>query len=757
MLSALPSLLPFVPVIKGGGQEAIVRQAVQLLCADEQLSQLEPLLAFFASFVLSTRLVQQIMRRDMAVYNSRPRKRLNKLKVIRIYPSRRGIMRSRRLPTWLHFAFSALLGAALTTAGSHLFNGSRISSNNYLAQGLDLRKQGKVSEAIAIYQKALEIYPNNALAYVNLGNALSEQGKLDEAIAAYNKALNINPKSAIAYWGLGNALSKQEKLDEAIAAYRKVINIDPKDATAYKYLGMALSKQGKIDEGLAAYRKALTIDPNDATSYASLAVELSNQEKIDEAIAAYRKALTIDPNNALAYYGMGLALSKQGKIDEAITAYRKAIELEPDKTHNADVYLKLGAALSKQNKLEEALTAYRKAIELKPDKNNFNPYLSLGNALFDQGKLDEAIALFQKAIQLDPENTYAYNYLGMALSEQGKLKEGIAAYRRVIQLDPNSEYAYDSLCYALQQQGKFSEAIEQCKRANRLSQDRWLRSCRVENGAEGMEHGAGEKNPENSLFPMLYDPCLRMLMPPNMIVENLKEAERLLAFQQNPQLSVMPEHLPSPKDEPLVALKRSVVRVIAKSPATWGIGTGWLVKREGNKAWIVTNRHVVTKKDEQQLDEQIEVEFYSTPPPGQFRKRRPARIAKITAANDPLDLAVLEVTGIPENIQSLPISSKAVALKTPIRVIGHPNTGTDWTVAKGEVSNETDQQLQLSAIVAPGISGGPVLDQQNFVVGVAFQTNPFCNQNSEVEGRAGCGIALPMKPVREQLHSWGIR
>jgi superkiller protein 3 len=664
-------------------------------------------------------------------------------------------MRSRRLPTWLHFAFSALLGAALTTAGSHLFNGSRISSNNYLDQGLDLRKQGKVSEAIAVYQKALEIYPNNALAYVNLGNALSEQGKQKEALTAYNKALNINPKSAIAYWGLGNALSEQGKLDEAIAAYRKAINIDPNDATAYNYLGMALSKQGKIDEGLAAYRKALTIDPKDATPYASLAVVLRNQGKIDEGLAAYRKALEIYPNNAPAYYGMGLALSKQGKIDEAIAAYRKAIELEPDKTHKAKLYLSLGAALSKQNKLEEALTAYRKAIELKPDKNNFNPYLSLGNALFDQGKLDKAIALFQQAIKLDPENTYAYNYLGMALSEQGKLKEGIAAYRQVIQLYPNSEYAYDSLCYALQQQGKFSEAIEQCKRANRLSQDRWLRSCRVENGAGSIKHGAGEKSPENSLFSMLYDPCLTMLMPPNMIVENLKEAERLLAFQQNPQLSVMPEHLPSPKDEPLVALKRSVVRVIAKSPADWGIGTGWLVKREGNKAWIVTNRHVVTKEDQQQLEEQIELEFYSTPP-SQFRKRRPARIAKITAANDPLDLAVLEVTGIPENIQSLPISSKSVALNTPIRIIGHPSTGTDWTVAKGEVSNETDQQLQLSAIVAPGISGGPVLDQQNFVVGVAFQINPFCNQNSEVEGRAGCGIALAMKPVREKLDSWGI-
>jgi predicted transposase YdaD len=49
-----------------------VRQAVQLLRTDEQLSELEPLLAFFASFVLSSRLVQQIMRWDMAVLLESP-------------------------------------------------------------------------------------------------------------------------------------------------------------------------------------------------------------------------------------------------------------------------------------------------------------------------------------------------------------------------------------------------------------------------------------------------------------------------------------------------------------------------------------------------------------------------------------------------------------------------------------------------------------------------------------------------------------
>jgi len=69
---SLPPLLPFVPILKGGNQELLVRQALRQLRADQKLSELEPLLAFFASFVLETPLVQQIMRWDMTVLRESP-------------------------------------------------------------------------------------------------------------------------------------------------------------------------------------------------------------------------------------------------------------------------------------------------------------------------------------------------------------------------------------------------------------------------------------------------------------------------------------------------------------------------------------------------------------------------------------------------------------------------------------------------------------------------------------------------------------
>lgn len=68
----LPSLLPFVPILKGGENESTIREALRLLQRDEQLNQLETVLAFFATFVLDSALVQQIMRWDMTVLRSSP-------------------------------------------------------------------------------------------------------------------------------------------------------------------------------------------------------------------------------------------------------------------------------------------------------------------------------------------------------------------------------------------------------------------------------------------------------------------------------------------------------------------------------------------------------------------------------------------------------------------------------------------------------------------------------------------------------------
>ena len=68
----LDALLPFVPVMKGGGTPQFVQRALVELQKNNKLVELESLLGFFASFVLETDVIQQIMRWDMTVLRESP-------------------------------------------------------------------------------------------------------------------------------------------------------------------------------------------------------------------------------------------------------------------------------------------------------------------------------------------------------------------------------------------------------------------------------------------------------------------------------------------------------------------------------------------------------------------------------------------------------------------------------------------------------------------------------------------------------------
>lgn len=70
--NAVPTLLPFVPVLQNGANEATITQALRVMRTSEQLEQFDTLLGFFASFMLDKALVQNIMRLDMAILQESP-------------------------------------------------------------------------------------------------------------------------------------------------------------------------------------------------------------------------------------------------------------------------------------------------------------------------------------------------------------------------------------------------------------------------------------------------------------------------------------------------------------------------------------------------------------------------------------------------------------------------------------------------------------------------------------------------------------
>ena len=116
--------------------------------------------------------------------------------------------------------------------------------------------------AIKYYKKALEIKPDYAEAYYNMGIALKDNGDLDAAIDSYKKALEIKPDYVGAYFNTGNILKDTGDLEAAIDSYKKALEIKPDHAEAYNNIGLTLKDKGDLEEAINSYKKALEINPD---------------------------------------------------------------------------------------------------------------------------------------------------------------------------------------------------------------------------------------------------------------------------------------------------------------------------------------------------------------------------------------------------------------------------------------------------------------------------------------------------------------
>lgn len=92
-----------------------------------------------------------------------------------------------------------------------------------------------------------------------IGNILQDQGKISDAIFMYQKAITINPKFYKAYYNLANIYLEQDKYYLAIENYRKANKSNPEFAYAYYNLGCAYLKIGDLKKAKIVFLKAIEL------------------------------------------------------------------------------------------------------------------------------------------------------------------------------------------------------------------------------------------------------------------------------------------------------------------------------------------------------------------------------------------------------------------------------------------------------------------------------------------------------------------
>jgi tetratricopeptide (TPR) repeat protein/tRNA A-37 threonylcarbamoyl transferase component Bud32 len=302
----------------------------------------------------------------------------------------------------------------------------------------------------------------NAIELYNQGNTLIQLQRYQEALATYEKAIDIKPDYPQALYGQGKALFQLKKYQESLIAYDQAIQIQPNYLEAWTNRGFVLVRLKRYSEAIATVDKALQLKNDEPQVWQLKGDIFIKISQYNDAIKAYEQAINFQADNPELWYKKGLAFQNLKQYEEAITAYKKTVELKPD---HESAWYNLGNCLVNLNRYEFALQAYDQAVQY--NQNNSAAWLSRSNILMTLRRYPEAIDSFTQVIKTNPQQYQAWYNRGWALHQVKRYGEAIESYKKAISLKNNDYLVWYNLGNTQYNLQKYQEAIASYNKAIR--------------------------------------------------------------------------------------------------------------------------------------------------------------------------------------------------------------------------------------------------------------------------------------------------
>lgn len=220
-----------------------------------------------------------------------------------------------------------------------LYNEIPQSSESYntlqIKKASDYMMLQDYKSAEKILKKVLEKNPQNFQANLDLGDILRLQGKFSDAINYYGKALSLmpqeNPNSWVIYYALGIAYEQNGNWEQAESSLKQALILSQNHYYVQNYLGYSWLKQGKnIEDALTLIADAYSQASNDGHITDSLGWAFYQIGDYENAVYYLEKASELEPANALISAHLGDAYWQNNRKSEAVFQWNHTLKMKDD-------------------------------------------------------------------------------------------------------------------------------------------------------------------------------------------------------------------------------------------------------------------------------------------------------------------------------------------------------------------------------------------------------------------------------------------
>ena len=366
-------------------------------------------------------------------------------------------------------------------------------------QGIAYASKGDARDALAAFQQALKISPDNIAALAGAAQIEYQAGS-QAAVPLLNHLLQVRPGDptasamlAVLEYRNGNCaaaaphfrsagplldsqldalhayatcLVRLKQFDEAVATLQRAVALRPEDHRERQILASVQMMDHKPQDALATLQPALEGPGVDSTTLQLASRAYENSGDTPNAVSALRQALLLDPKNTSLYLDFATISFAHESFQVGIDVLSEGLVLQPK---SDDLYVARGVLYVQLAEYDKAEADFEKAYELNPHQSLSTA--AQGLAAVQANDLDHALVSIQEKLKRQPKDPLLLYLQADVLSQKGvdpgtpEFQLAMRSAQKSVALQPTLASSRAVLAKLYMQSGQYQLAIEQCRKA----------------------------------------------------------------------------------------------------------------------------------------------------------------------------------------------------------------------------------------------------------------------------------------------------
>ncbi len=286
--------------------------------------------------------------------------------------------------------------------------------------GVIKTQQRIIPQALQHFGAAIKLWPQSALAHVNLAVAQGLSGEFVEAGLHLKRALQLDPKNAHIPAQIGWLHLRRESLTAGLEELGTALKLDEHIPEAHNNFGLCYIGIGKPELSFSSFSRALELRPDFHVVHYQWGYAHALMKNQGAAMREWDLCVRYEPANADCRSNRGIIYYQKGQLDEAIAEFRHVVALRQTRMED---YSNLGLAYAKSGKtLQDAAKASKKTNDPR-----------MKQAL---ERHKQAIDMFDRALVLDPRNVMLHSNRGLACFFASQPEQAMSEWGLVSKIDP---------------------------------------------------------------------------------------------------------------------------------------------------------------------------------------------------------------------------------------------------------------------------------------------------------------------------------